>query len=147
MHTVYGYAKLCNLARKPRGMVGVVCPFRRYIGYSSCFRKEAGSHGRDTLGIFRSGRQGPMPCCSRVRIAMVWGCQEAAADPALPHWLCMAGAALMLWPVTRGYLRTMAAGFINLRRLSSSALHPPMMKTVGRCWRRCWVMQRSSIRP
>ena len=24
-----------------------------YIGYSTCFRKEAGSHGRDTLGIFR----------------------------------------------------------------------------------------------
>ncbi|KAL6531538.1 hypothetical protein OROMI_027901 [Orobanche minor] len=24
-----------------------------YAGYSSCFRKEAGSHGRDTLGIFR----------------------------------------------------------------------------------------------
>lgn len=27
--------------------------FRRYAGFSSCFRKEAGSHGRDTLGIFR----------------------------------------------------------------------------------------------
>ncbi|KAJ7297979.1 hypothetical protein O6H91_Y025000 [Diphasiastrum complanatum] len=26
---------------------------RLYAGYSSCFRKEAGSHGRDTLGIFR----------------------------------------------------------------------------------------------
>eukprot|EP01023_Acetabularia_acetabulum_P037410 TRINITY_DN3545_c0_g1_i9.p1 TRINITY_DN3545_c0_g1~~TRINITY_DN3545_c0_g1_i9.p1 ORF type:complete len:518 (+),score=86.55 TRINITY_DN3545_c0_g1_i9:69-1622(+) len=25
----------------------------RYIGYSTCFRKETGSHGRDTLGIFR----------------------------------------------------------------------------------------------
>lgn len=25
----------------------------KYIGYSTCFRKEAGSHGRDTLGIFR----------------------------------------------------------------------------------------------
>ena len=24
-----------------------------YVGYSTCFRKEAGSHGRDTLGIFR----------------------------------------------------------------------------------------------
>jgi seryl-tRNA synthetase len=26
---------------------------RRYCGISSCFRREAGSHGRDTLGIFR----------------------------------------------------------------------------------------------
>ncbi|KAI3912101.1 hypothetical protein MKW92_005187, partial [Papaver armeniacum] len=26
----------------------------RYGGYSTCFRKEAGSHGRDTLGIFRT---------------------------------------------------------------------------------------------
>ncbi|KAG2244052.1 hypothetical protein Bca52824_094121 [Brassica carinata] len=26
---------------------------KRYAGYSSCFRKEASSHGRDTLGIFR----------------------------------------------------------------------------------------------
>lgn len=25
----------------------------KYAGYSTCFRKEAGSHGRDTLGIFR----------------------------------------------------------------------------------------------
>lgn len=25
----------------------------RQVGYSTCFRKEAGSHGRDTLGIFR----------------------------------------------------------------------------------------------
>ncbi|KAL2229817.1 UNVERIFIED_CONTAM: Serine--tRNA ligase [Sesamum indicum] len=27
--------------------------FNRHAGYPSCFRKEAGSHGRDTLGIFR----------------------------------------------------------------------------------------------
>lgn len=26
---------------------------RRYCGYSTCFRKEAGSHGKDTWGIFR----------------------------------------------------------------------------------------------
>ncbi len=26
---------------------------RKYVGYSTCFRKEAGSHGRDQLGIFR----------------------------------------------------------------------------------------------
>eukprot|EP01059_Diplonema_ambulator_P024782 TRINITY_DN411_c0_g1_i2.p1 TRINITY_DN411_c0_g1~~TRINITY_DN411_c0_g1_i2.p1 ORF type:complete len:482 (+),score=234.77 TRINITY_DN411_c0_g1_i2:65-1510(+) len=26
---------------------------KKYAGYSTCFRKEAGSHGRDTLGIFR----------------------------------------------------------------------------------------------
>jgi seryl-tRNA synthetase len=26
---------------------------RRYIGYSSCFRREAGSYGKDTKGIFR----------------------------------------------------------------------------------------------
>ena len=26
---------------------------RKYCGISSCFRREAGSHGRDTLGIFR----------------------------------------------------------------------------------------------
>ena len=25
----------------------------KYVGYSSCFRKEAGSHGKDTKGIFR----------------------------------------------------------------------------------------------
>ena len=26
---------------------------KRYAGYSTCFRKEAGSHGRDVWGIFR----------------------------------------------------------------------------------------------
>lgn len=25
----------------------------KYVGYSTCFRKEVGTHGRDTLGIFR----------------------------------------------------------------------------------------------
>ncbi|KAI8028255.1 hypothetical protein LOK49_LG02G02436 [Camellia lanceoleosa] len=28
----------------------------RYAGYSSCFRKEAGSHGRDILGIFQESK-------------------------------------------------------------------------------------------
>jgi len=28
----------------------------KYVGYSTCFRKEVGSHGRDTLGIFRCPR-------------------------------------------------------------------------------------------
>ncbi|KAL0235887.1 hypothetical protein GEMRC1_002469 [Eukaryota sp. GEM-RC1] len=27
---------------------------KRYAGFSTCFRKEAGTHGRDTLGIFRT---------------------------------------------------------------------------------------------
>jgi seryl-tRNA synthetase len=27
--------------------------FVRYAGYSTCFRKEAGAHGKDTWGIFR----------------------------------------------------------------------------------------------
>lgn len=46
-----------------RGLIKIIQPhflsaykyhfFSRYAGYSSCFRKEAGSHGRDTLGIFR----------------------------------------------------------------------------------------------
>ncbi len=26
---------------------------KRYIGFSTCFRQEVGSHGRDTRGIFR----------------------------------------------------------------------------------------------
>ena len=29
-------------------------PIIRYVGFSTCFRKEAGSHGRDTAGIFRT---------------------------------------------------------------------------------------------
>lgn len=27
--------------------------FCRYAGYSTCYRKEAGSHGKDAWGIFR----------------------------------------------------------------------------------------------
>ena len=26
---------------------------KKYIGFSTCFRQEVGSHGRDTRGIFR----------------------------------------------------------------------------------------------
>jgi seryl-tRNA synthetase len=29
----------------------------KYVGYSTCFRKEVGSHGRDTNGIFRFAPQ------------------------------------------------------------------------------------------
>ena len=35
----------------------------RYVGYSTCFRKEAGSHGRDTLGIFRLVLPFSRTCC------------------------------------------------------------------------------------
>lgn len=30
-----------------------ILPIYRYAGYSTCFRKEAGAHGKDTWGIFR----------------------------------------------------------------------------------------------
>lgn len=42
---------LCALHRK-RWFQKDELPLK-YVGYSTCFRKEAGSHGRDTLGIFR----------------------------------------------------------------------------------------------
>ena len=32
----------------------------KYVGYSTCFRKEVGSHGRDTLGIFRFLAEPPL---------------------------------------------------------------------------------------
>lgn len=31
----------------------LISPPQRYAGYSTCFRKEAGAHGKDTWGIFR----------------------------------------------------------------------------------------------
>ena len=47
---------LCALHRKswfdPADPSAPPLPIK-YAGYSTCFRKEAGSHGRDTLGIFR----------------------------------------------------------------------------------------------
>lgn len=42
---------LCALHRK-RWFAKDELPLK-YVGYSTCFRKEAGSHGRDTAGIFR----------------------------------------------------------------------------------------------
>ena len=35
----------------------------KYVGYSTCFRKEVGSHGRDTLGIFRCAGGEVGRCC------------------------------------------------------------------------------------
>jgi seryl-tRNA synthetase len=35
---------------------------QRMVGYSTCFRKEVGSHGRDTLGIFR------WACCTGCKV-------------------------------------------------------------------------------
>jgi len=42
---------LCSMMRH-KWVDPKACPMR-YAGYSTCFRKEVGSHGRDTLGIFR----------------------------------------------------------------------------------------------
>ena len=42
---------LCSMFRK-RWIEPKDLP-QRLVGYSTCFRKEVGSHGRDTLGIFR----------------------------------------------------------------------------------------------
>ena len=42
---------LCSMLRH-RWISPKECPMR-LAGYSTCFRKEVGSHGRDTLGIFR----------------------------------------------------------------------------------------------
>lgn len=42
---------LCSLLRRTR--LGEADVPKRICGYSSCFRKEVGSHGKDTLGIFR----------------------------------------------------------------------------------------------
>ena len=42
---------LCSMLRH-KWIEPKACPLR-YAGYSTCFRKEVGSHGRDTLGIFR----------------------------------------------------------------------------------------------
>ena len=42
---------LCSMLRH-KWIEPKSCPMR-LAGYSSCFRKEVGSHGRDTLGIFR----------------------------------------------------------------------------------------------
>ena len=42
---------LCSMMRH-KWIEPKACPMR-YAGYSTCFRKEVGSHGRDTLGIFR----------------------------------------------------------------------------------------------
>jgi hypothetical protein len=35
----------------------------RYAGFSTCFRKEVGSHGKDTLGIFRY-----VMCCMSIAL-------------------------------------------------------------------------------
>lgn len=50
-----GYNRTLNLKEKYYGRFYlIILMFTvRYAGYSSCFRKEVGSHGRDTLGIFR----------------------------------------------------------------------------------------------
>jgi seryl-tRNA synthetase len=42
---------LCSMLRRTRLQPNDVP--KRMCGYSSCFRKEVGSHGKDTLGIFR----------------------------------------------------------------------------------------------
>jgi seryl-tRNA synthetase len=42
---------LCSMLRH-KWIEPKSCPMR-LAGYSTCFRKEVGSHGRDTLGIFR----------------------------------------------------------------------------------------------
>ena len=60
----------------------------KYVGYSTCFRKEAGSHGRDTLGIFR--------------------CTLILGGPR--HWRQLLGSFPLLPTGTRCYCSCMHAG-------------------------------------
>jgi hypothetical protein len=50
---------------------------KRMVGYSTCFRKEVGSHGRDTLGIFRCvlvcAQGGGLVRVAVVVVPMLWG--------------------------------------------------------------------------
>jgi len=45
----------------------------KYVGYSTCFRKEVGSHGRDTNGIFRYPSPLPPPFLSLNPLGPVCG--------------------------------------------------------------------------
>ena len=49
----------------------------RYAGYSTCFRKEAGSHGRDQAGIFRVHQFEKVELVQIVRPAQSEGALEA----------------------------------------------------------------------
>jgi len=46
---------------------------KRYAGYSTCFRKEAGSHGRDAWGIFRIHQFEKVLSCSMLSISICVG--------------------------------------------------------------------------
>ena len=39
---------------------------KKYIGFSTCFRQEVGSHGRDTRGIFRVHQFEKVKQCSLI---------------------------------------------------------------------------------
>ena len=35
---------------------------QRYAGFSTCYRKEAGAHGKDARGVFRAQQFEKVPC-------------------------------------------------------------------------------------
>ena len=57
----------------------------KYCGYSTCFRKEAGSHGRDTLGIFRCCIDAPLNIAT---LCPLWSSvnSETLEPLCTPHW-------------------------------------------------------------
>ena len=103
----------------------------KYVGYSTCFRKEVGSHGRDTLGIFRCLRVAAQPdVCLFAMVARCMLClaqrasfkaasrAEQGRDSVHSHdgILSERGAALEATQDCRWH----AAGYTSSRRWSSS---------------------------
>ena len=85
----------------------------KYVGYSTCFRKEAGSHGRDTLGIFRL--LATCPCCcvllslllllsasgTATAVATALPAAAAAAATAAAVLLVLFWLLLLHWPASQ----------------------------------------------
>lgn len=62
----------------------------KYVGYSTCFRKEVGSHGRDTLGIFRC-LHSVIPLCF---LPLLRGFIQCLG---MPTMACLSLATVFLW--------------------------------------------------
>lgn len=80
----------------------------RYAGYSTCFRKEAGSHGRDTWGIFRIHQFEKIEQFCITTPEESWAEQEAMIQTASEFYKSL-GIAHRVVAIASGHLNNAAA--------------------------------------
>ena len=100
----------------------------RYAGYSTCFRREAGSHGRDTTGLFRYAACLPARTSLLPHAVALHACAPLLTHACLPDTAC---------PLCQGATKVLCCAGCYCLLLPPCLLLPAHAARVPQ---RCWLL-------